>query len=118
MKRRDWMLAGGVLILAAVLAGCFLLFREPAGRVVISAGGKTYAEYSLSEDREIEIGKTNILVIKDGTAKMLSADCPDQLCVRQTAISRSGETIICLPNEVVVTIEGGGDGNETDVIAG
>ena len=38
---------------------------------------------------------------------MESADCPDQICVRQKAISKEGESIICLPNKVVVSIVGG-----------
>ena len=38
---------------------------------------------------------------------MEEADCPDLLCVHQKAISKEGESIICLPNKVVVTIRGG-----------
>ena len=38
---------------------------------------------------------------------MEKADCPDQVCVRHSAISRNGESIICLPHEVVVSIEDG-----------
>ena len=33
------------------------------------------------------------------------ADCPDQICVSHRKISRDGESIICLPNQVVVTIQ-------------
>ena len=38
---------------------------------------------------------------------MISADCPDKLCVNQHAISSNGETIVCLPNKVVVEVEDG-----------
>ena len=50
---------------------------------------------------------TNTLVIKGGVADMTSADCPDHLCVKQKAISKEGESIICLPNKVVVTVKSG-----------
>ena len=64
--------------------------------------------YSLAEDQTIEInGGTNTLVIENGSASMEKADCPDQVCVRHSAISRNGESIICLPHEVVVSIEDG-----------
>ena len=36
---------------------------------------------------------------------MLEADCPDQLLLHQKAISKDKESIICLPNRVVVTVE-------------
>ena len=36
---------------------------------------------------------------------MIEADCPDQLCVHQKKISMNHESIICLPNRVVVEIE-------------
>jgi len=35
------------------------------------------------------------------------ADCPDRLCVKQRAISKQGETIVCLPHRLIVKIEGG-----------
>ena len=35
---------------------------------------------------------------------MIEADCPDRLCVKQKAICKNGETIVCLPHKVVVEI--------------
>jgi len=43
-------------------------------------------------------------VIRDGKADMKEADCPDKLCVHQKAISAENESIVCLPNRVVVTV--------------
>ena len=65
---------------------------------------------SVSKDDSIEIKNgdgdvTNTLVIKGGVADMTSADCPDHLCVKKKAISKEGESIICLPNKVVVTVK-------------
>lgn len=37
---------------------------------------------------------------------MLTADCPDQLCVHQQAISKKNQTIVCLPNKVVAEVTG------------
>jgi len=55
----------------------------------------------------IEIpGKVGIctLVINKGEVYMESADCPNQICVHHSRISRKGETIVCLPNRVVIEI--------------
>ena len=49
------------------------------------------------------VGKC-ILVIFDGKADMESADCPNQICVHHSAISHTGETIVCLPNRVVIEV--------------
>lgn len=42
--------------------------------------------------------------IEDGTVKMIQADCPDKLCMKQKAISKNRENIICLPNNIVLQI--------------
>ena len=46
----------------------------------------------------------NVLVIKDGNVCISNADCPDGLCVKQGTISKANESIICLPNKLVVRI--------------
>lgn len=47
---------------------------------------------------------------------MTDADCPDGLCVNQRPISSDGESIICLPNQVVVQIVSQ-DESELDAVA-
>lgn len=73
--------------------------------VVVTADGKEYYRGSLYVEKEIKIGNGNTLLIGNGTADMIHADCPDQICVEHAPISKEGETIICLPNRVAVTIE-------------
>ncbi len=77
------------------------------GLVTVTVDGYEEGTYDLSETQTVSIhGGSNILEIKDGAADMVEADCPDKLCVHQKAISKNGESIICLPNKVVVTVEG------------
>ena len=65
--------------------------------------------YPLSRDGEFSLsGGSNILVIEDGEAFMKSADCPDKTCVHSHPISKVGETIVCLPNRVFVSVIGDG----------
>ena len=108
MKKNDWILGGGI-VLAAGMIFLFQLLRDSGGakEVTISADGDVFGTYSLEEDQTVEIGGTNRLVIEDGTARMEWADCPDQICVNHRPVSRNGESIICLPNEVVVSVKGG-----------
>lgn len=77
---------------------------------MVSRDGVVEERLPLSEDTRLLLkdasGNENLLVIEGGSVRLEDADCPDRLCVRQGAISRSGESIICLPHKLVITIEG------------
>lgn len=116
-KKKDFALAA-IIVIVALLAFLAheLIGSEGAGKVIIKVNGEIEGTYSLAEDREVEInGGTNLLQIKNGEADMIEADCPDQLCVNQKAISLRNESIICLPNKVVVEIESS-EGGELDAV--
>lgn len=80
--------------------------KEEAGKILIYVSGEEIGSYSLKEDTNItiegEAGFSNHLVIKGGKAYMESAGCPDQICVREKAIWKNKETIVCLPNKIIV----------------
>ncbi len=111
MKRRDILLLGDVTALAMIIMLMMRVFSHTGERVKISVDGTVIGEYPLDEENEVLIdganGGFNRLVIRDGRADMVEADCPDKLCVHQAPVSRSGGSIVCLPHKVVVTIEGG-----------
>ena len=112
MKKQD-----GILILVLLAAGAvfFLGFRLWNRRapedVGVYVGEEEYVRFSVKEDREFlietERGR-NRLIIKDGKADVTEASCPDKICVHQSPISQTGETIVCMPNRVIVTIEQAG----------
>ena len=121
MKKRDILLAGGIVLVALVMLLVMHVTEETKGdQVQITVNGEIYGTYPLDVDKEIPIQKdgktTNLLVIKDGKADVTEADCPDKLCVHQKAISKTNETIVCLPNKVVVQVIGTGE-SELDSIA-
>ena len=113
IRKADIILFAILLVLCAASAAFALRTGGAGDKVVITCEGELYGTYSLSEDREILLensGHTNKIIIKDGTVQMAEASCHNQICVRHSAVSRAGETIVCLPNRVVVRIEGeGGD---------
>ena len=122
MKKKDIIFLVVVFIgLAGIAAGFYLTHQDTGASVVqITVNGEIYGTYPLDVDKEIPIQKdgktTNLLVIKDGKADVTEADCPDKLCVHQKAISKTNETIVCLPNKVVVQVIGAGE-SELDSIA-
>lgn len=110
MKKWDILLLAGFLAVGAVLFCFFRAGRGAGGTAVVRVSGQVVASYALAEDRMVPIegkdGGTNVLVIENGTAHFTEASCPDKLCIYQGTVSREGQTIICLPNEVVIEILG------------
>lgn len=53
----------------------------------------------------------NLIQIGEGRVRVIEADCPDQLDVKQGYISEIGEVIVCLPNRLVIEIKGMGEGD-------
>ena len=101
------------MLLAALLWLALRLTRSEGAYVRVTVDGEIYGEYKLSEDAEIRIGDDesyNLLLIKDGEASVIEASCPDKLCVNMGWKSHSGESIICLPNRVVIEIRSGEGG--------
>ena len=117
MKRNDWFLITGIVIISILFFVMhYISGQKGAGEVTVFADGKMYGRYLLGKEQEIAINDTNVLRIENGTVTMAQASCPDQLCVHQKAISRNRESIICLPNEVVVTVDSS-ENSEFDAVA-
>lgn len=117
MKKWDIIFAVVVLLVAgAVTSWYVLLGKQDAGQITITVESKIYGTYLLSEEQEIPINDTNYLVIKDGKADMIEANCPNKECVHQKAISKKGEAITCLPNKIIVEVTSG-ENAELDGVA-
>lgn len=113
-RHRDFWLIGGFLLAGGVALLLTFLLQTPGDQVVVEVNGTVWGTYDLYKDAEIRIetenGGYNVLAITDGFAAVTHASCPDKLCVHQHKISRSDESIICLPNKVIVSIVTDGEG--------
>lgn len=115
-KKNDVILIAAILVAALLCCGGIWIYqqmntKEPTA--VVTIDGTIYGRYSLEENRteriELTDGFYNVLEIKDGKADIIEASCPDKICVDHRSVSKNGETIVCLPNKVVVEIENGED---------
>ncbi|MCI7146411.1 MAG: NusG domain II-containing protein [Clostridiales bacterium] len=111
IKKADLILAAAFII--AGLAASYLLTSgsNPGKELEISSQGRLYGTYSLLEDRTIRVetsdGHFNVVCIRDGSAYVRKSDCAGQDCVHSHEISRNGETIVCLPNKLLLEVKGG-----------
>lgn len=112
-----------LILTLLLLAGGFWLWRtatqSEGSAIRITVDGQPYPTQPLNEDNILLLGTGGscTLVIEDGAAYMASAICPDHVCIRRGKIRYDGETIVCLPNKVVVTVVGGED-NGFDAVSG
>ena len=75
----------------------------------LAAGPRTYTHN----------GYTLTVTAEDGGLHVSEADCPTQDCVHTGAISRSGQSIVCLPARIIIQLTGGAaDSNDVDIVIG
>ena len=120
--KNDIIFLAAITIFAVLFSIIFkIVFSKQGDMVEISVDGKLYGSYSLDTDTEVDIVDhngtvTNVLIIKNHTADMVEATCPDKLCLKQKAISKDNESIVCLPNKTIVQIQSDKE-NDYDVKA-
>uniref|UniRef100_A0A7C3YTL5 NusG domain II-containing protein n=1 Tax=candidate division WOR-3 bacterium TaxID=2052148 RepID=A0A7C3YTL5_UNCW3 len=87
----------------------FLKTQEEGKKVEIFVDGKIKYIYNLNDNRTFEVeGRlgNSIIEIKEGKVRMKYSPCPDKLCMKTGYIKNRGESIICVPNRVVIRIRG------------
>ena len=105
--RYDLILIVSLLLVSFVCVGLMLFFRREGKSVRVEIDGAVSAIYSLDRDgKYILNGGTNILVIENGAAYIEDARCPDKTCEKKGKISYVGQSVVCLPNRVSVTVVG------------
>ena len=113
-----------VLLTAALLLAALLAW----GALQACAGGRAFGSDAASEGRQVHVKDgdreehaipldedgtytfstslgTNTIEVKGGTVNMESADCPNQDCVEQGAIDDETGMIVCMPHQLLVTVE-------------
>jgi hypothetical protein len=118
-KRRDLIFIGCLFVVGILLTAFIFLPRNSKGSVVqVKVDGKIVDELPLYKNATKEIKSshgTNTLVIENGSASITEADCKDKICVHERSIKHVGESIVCLPHRLSITIIGNAD--NLDIIA-
>lgn len=114
--------AAGVVLSAALLASLALAAggdrlahaalsdgRRARGALAarIEVAGEAPRLVPLAEDRteRIEAGPVQMVVeVRGGRVRVRESTCPDRFCVRTGWIERPGQSIVCVPGLVVITV--------------
>lgn len=123
MNRLTWLDRLLVLGVGLLVAGSFTLLQAGSAgqRVVVERDGKVVFNGVLTEARRVTVngplGPT-VIAIKDGSVCVLSSPCPAKVCIRTGQINRQGELLACVPNHLVIRVEGTPDvENDYDLIS-
>lgn len=104
--RLDIIIISAILLVSLVLLLVVTLSKKEGSVVVVEIDGTVVGTYSLSQNAEYSLnGGTNNLVIEDGKAYLNYSNCPDHTCEKTGKIQYVGQSIICLPNKVAITIK-------------
>lgn len=125
IKKADIVLCIAIIVVGLFVSWYSLSASQTGNEVVITADGEIFGIYSLSENREIDVGHqghSNHITIKAGKVSMTSSSCENQICVHTGAISETKDSIACLPNKVIIQIRSDSNDNPkgggVDVISG
>lgn len=120
-NRYDALVALIVLALALVLGTRFWFAPAESGAltVVISANGQEIERTALT-DYEGGVYESNgctlTVAVANGAVSVVESDCPNQDCVHSGAVSRAGQSIVCLPARMVIELTG--TGSDYDLVTG
>ncbi|MBR3969335.1 MAG: NusG domain II-containing protein [Clostridia bacterium] len=101
----------GDIVVLGVIAAVFILsivmltsFSKNGSRVIVKQDNKVVYDQSITKNNTVDTG-SNVVVIENKAVYMKQSNCKNQICVKSDKISKKGESIICLPNKVIVEIK-------------
>lgn len=114
-KKADILFFLIMLAVALVIWAVLRHISQASGTtVIVTVAGSEYERFDLNRDITVNLpgvdGGFNVLTISGHSASIIDADCPDKLCVRHRSIAGQGESIVCLPHQLVVRIDQGQEG--------
>jgi hypothetical protein len=109
ITRYDLTLALGLILLSIILFAQKI--SSPAGGLAeIYINNKLTDRIRLSEDKvycyDVPLGQI-IVSVEQGKIRVAQSHCPLHLCVKQGAINKQGEIIVCLPNRFMIVVSKG-----------
>ena len=108
--RIDITVVASFLLLAVVVVGIINLTKKEGSYAEVVVDGDVVGKYPLSVDGIYSLNNgTNTLTVEGGVAYMSYSNCPDHTCENVGKVKHIGQTIVCLPNHLTITVTGESD---------
>lgn len=111
MKKLDVVLIISLILFSFIfiIKDKFFVPKTSDRYIAISVDGKAYKDLEFKEETYIfplktQFGFNKIEVAKD-YVRVLEADCPNKLDVLQGKIKNVGQSIVCIPNRMIIEIK-------------
>ena len=105
-----------LLLAGSVIISFLLPLKQGVGaRVLVERDGEIIYTADLHQDQQVELQGplgTTVLKIKDDAARVISSPCPQKICIGLGEARHPGDLLACVPNRLVIRIEG--DGTEQE----
>lgn len=110
IRKQDMVLACALVLIALLFWGRqHFSSTDHGAKAQISVDGQVIETLLLNKDQEFTVtgadGGSNHLIVQDGYIWCSEASCPDKVCIRQGKKNTEGDTIVCLPNKMIITIQ-------------
>lgn len=95
------------LVLIGSIAAVFVMSRSGGSRTAVIRCKDVRYELSLDKDGVFRFdGVDAEFEVKNGKIRLTNASCPDKLCEKTGFIGSSGQSIICVPGKIAVSVAG------------
>ncbi|MCF0242049.1 MAG: NusG domain II-containing protein [Treponema sp.] len=107
-----------IFLILIICSFCGLIKKDSGSKMIFAKTPKGEFVYPLDKNADLEfdgiLGKTKVK-IEDGKVWVTESPCKNKFCIQKGSLSVAGDFAACLPNGVIVTVEGGEE--EFDVIS-
>lgn len=120
MKSGDKILLSLILI-AAMATFWFMRHADSSGRIYAEVRINNVVQEAIDLSAVTEPytktyytggGGYNVVEVRNGMIRVVEANCPEQIDVRQGWISKPSQSIVCLPHRFVISIYSERGGND------
>jgi len=101
-----------IILFILLLSVLFLVINsvgayKNSDSVIITVNGSIYGQYPLNINNEIAVSTEfgcNTVIIDNNSVYVSNATCKEGLCVNEGRISKTNQSVICMPNRLCISI--------------
>ena len=97
----------GIVLFGSIAAAVIMNFSGSGSRTAVIQCGDVRHELALDKNGLFRFdGIDAEFEVNNGKIRLIKASCPDKICERTGYIGSSGQSIICVPNKITVSVVG------------